>query len=227
MATLQEHPGLSNEDLRKIRSMRPGTPIDLQISAENITKRVRSEFVGMDGTRCIILCFPDEVKWGSLSDFIFTGNNFVVRYILEDDTGEIIAFKVKVILVLSQPSPLIFTSFPLAIQSHDLRSEQRAQTCMAVTLYDAKGNRELCNYLVRDISLKGCRISINRTVRNRPQIKQTILISFKDASGTEFLLSGTVMNSKSDEVKYYYGIKFDSSEHEVGQLLKKMMLTTD
>jgi hypothetical protein len=227
MANLHEQLGLSNEDLRKIRSMRPGTPIDLQITSVSTTKRVRSEFVGMDGTRCVIIRFPDENKWGSLRDFIFTDNNLVVRYILEDETGEIIAFKVKVTLILSKPSHLIFTTFPLAIQSHDLRSEPRAQTRMAVTLCEIKGSREICSCIVRDISLKGCRISVERTIKQRPALKQNVLMSFKDAFGNEFLLSGTVMNAKSDEVVFYYGLKFESSEEEVGQLLQKVMLSTD
>jgi hypothetical protein len=80
---------------------------------------------------------------------------------------------------------------------------------------------------VRDISLKGCRISVERSVKSRPALKQNVLMSFKDAFGSEVLLSGTVMNAKSDEVVFYYGIKFESSEEEVGQLLQKVMLSTD
>ena len=37
-------------------------------------------------------------------------------------------------------------------------------------------------------------------------------------------LTGTVMNSKSDEVSLYYGIKFEESEDEVNQLLQDLML---
>ncbi|MGO4893626.1 flagellar brake domain-containing protein [Flavobacterium sp. W21_SRS_FM6] len=226
MSNLHEQVGLSNEDLRKIRSMRPGTPIDLQITSASTTKRVRSEFVGMDGTRCVIIRFPDESKWGSLRDFIYTDNSLVVRYILEDETGEIIAFKVRVTLILSKPSHLIFTTFPLSIQSHDLRSEPRAQTRMAVTLIDTQHNAELCVCIVRDISLKGCRISIERSVKSRPSIKQNVEMQFKDANGNAFLLKGSVMNAKSDEVWFYYGLKFDTPE-EVTQLLQKLMLSTD
>lgn len=227
MANLHEQIGLSNEDLRKIRSMRPGTPIDLQITSASTTKRVRSEFVGMDGTRCVIIRFPDESKWGSLRDFIFTDNTLVVRYILEDETGEIIAFKVKVTLILSKPSHLIFTTFPLVIQSHDLRSEPRAQTRMAVTLCEATASKDICTCIVRDISLKGCRISIERSVKSRPALKQKIVMLFKDAFGNEVLLNGLIMNAKSDEVVFYYGIKFESAEEDVAQLLQKVMLITD
>jgi hypothetical protein len=49
MTILQENFGLTNEDLRKIRSMRPGRPLDLQLTTATTVKRVRTEFVGMDG----------------------------------------------------------------------------------------------------------------------------------------------------------------------------------
>jgi hypothetical protein len=227
MAILQDTIGLTNEDLRKIRLMRPGTSIDLQVSSASMTKRVRTEFVGMDGTRCMIIRFPDESKWGSLRDAIFTDKNLVIRYILEDDAGEIIGFKVKVTLILTKPSHLIFTSFPLSIQSHDLRAEPRAQTRTAVTLRNAENNMDITQCLVRDISLKGCRISIARTSETRPSLKQNVVMKFKDAEGEDLLLKGTVMNSKFDEVTVYFGIKFETPEKDVAILLHKMMLATN
>jgi len=226
MAILQDTSGLTNEDLRKIRLMRPGTPIDLQVSSASNTKRVRTEFVGMDGTRCMIIRFPDESKWGSLRESIFTDKHLIIRYILEDDAGEIIAFKVKVTLILTKPSHLIFTSFPLSIQSHDLRAEPRAQTRTSVILRNAENNMDITQCLVRDISLKGCRISIERTSVSRPNLKQDVVMKFTDANGEELLLKGTVMNSKTDEVTVYFGIKFETPEDEVGHLLHKMMLAT-
>ncbi|KXI30733.1 PilZ domain-containing protein [Paraglaciecola hydrolytica] len=226
MAIVQDTVGLTNEDFRKIRLMRPGTAIDLQVSSANMIKRVRTEFVGMDGTRCMIIRFPDESKWGSLRDSIFTDQNLVIRYILEDETGEIIAFKVKITLILTKPSHLIFTSFPLSIQSHDLRAEPRAQTRAAVTLIDADKKKDICQCLVRDISLKGCRISIDKSSESRPLLKQNVIMKFKDAAGNNLLLKGSVMNSKFDEVTVYFGIKFQNTEEEVGLLLQKMMLVT-
>lgn len=225
MTILQEPMGLTNEDLRKIRLMRPGTPVDLQINSAAGNKRVRTEFVGMDGTRCMIIRFPDENKWGSLRDSIFTDNTLVIRYILEDETGEIIAFKVKITLVLTKPSQLIFTTFPLAIQSHDLRTEPRAQTRIAVKLFDDASNHEIGSCLVRDISLKGCRISLDKSLAERPNLKQQVVMQFTDADNN-LQLKGTIMNNKVDEVSLYYGIKFQTSEDEVANLLQKMMLST-
>jgi hypothetical protein len=228
MAILQEKVGLTNDDLRKIRLMHPGMPVDLQVTSPSSTKRVRTEFVGMDSTRNMIIRFPDEGKCGSLRDAIYADNTMVVRYILEEDTGEVIAFKIKVILVLTKPSHLIFTTFPLAIQSHDLRAEQRAQTQIAATLLDATDDSEICHCLVRDISSQGCRISVDRATQGtRLTVKQQMKMYFPQAKGKELLLRGSVMNNKSDEVMYFYGIKFESSEDEVNHLLAQLMISAN
>lgn len=226
MAILQEKVGLTNEDLRKIRSMRPGRPVDLQLSTASTTKRVRTEFVGMDGTKCMIFKYPDEGKWGSLGDGIFKDKAMVARYILEDDTGEIIAFKVKVILVATKPSNLIFTSFPLSIQSHDLRAEPRAQTRIATSMFDADTDQAICESVVLDISSHGCRISIDKT-NNKPKLRQVVKMYFAASKDNAIFLTGTVMNSKSDEVNLYYGVKFETGEEEVNQLLRDLMLVSD
>ena len=39
-------------------------------------------------------------------------------------------------------------------------------------------------------------------------------------------LTGTIMNCKSDEVNLYYGVKFDTSEEKVNQLLQGLLLVT-
>ena len=227
MAILQEKVGLSNEDLRKIRSMRPGRPVDLQLTTATTTKRVRTEFVGMDGTRCMIFRYPDEGKWGSLGDGIFKDKSIIARYILEDETGEIIAFKVKVILVATKPSHLIFTSFPLIIQRHDLRAEPRAQTRIAASLIDELSDSALCDSVVLDISVNGCRMSIDKGASGiKPKLRQFVKMYFAASKDKNMFLTGTIMNSKSDEVSLYYGVKFETPEDEVNRLLQDLMLVT-
>ena len=225
MAILKEKVGLSNEDMRKLRSMRPGMPLDLQVVSPTATKRVRTEFIGMEGTRCLIIKFPDEGKWGSLRDAIYADNSMVVRYILEDETGEIVAFKVKITLVLSKPGNYVFTTFPLSLQSHELRSEQRSQTQVPVSVSDAKFDTHLTQGTLMDLSNSGCRIGVDKkSQKNGISTKQKIKIAIKLADGTSKSLTGTVMNVRSDGVKNYYGVKFEESESAVEALLTQLLL---
>lgn len=226
MAILKEKVGLSNEDMRKLRSMRPGMPLDLQVVSPNATKRVRTEFIGMDGVRSLILRFPDEGKWGNLRDAIYPDNSMVVRYILEDETGEIIAFKVKITLVLSKPGNYVFTTFPLSIQSHGLRAEQRSQTSVPVRILNPADDRPLNNGLIVDLSSSGCRISVKKSEqKNRLPAKQSIKMQISTAPGQHETLTGIIMNSRSDDVDHYYGIKFDASEGVVEALLSQLLIT--
>lgn len=228
MAILTEKVGITNEDLKKIRSMRPGQPVDLQVTTASTTKRVRTEFVGIDGTRSLIIKYPDESKWGGLGDAIFKDKSLVMRYILEDETGEIIAFKVTVVLVLTKPSHLIFTSFPLAVQTHDLRSEGRAQTRIATKLTDSNIGEDICEAIVIDISVHGCRVKIDKKhLSNKLRLKEVINLEFTNSADNKVQLVGIIMNFKYDEVNFYCGIKFETEEDIVDQLLKNLMLTTD
>lgn len=225
MAILKEKVGLTNEDLRKLRSMRPGMPLDLQLVSPTGTKRVRSEFIGMDGTRSLIIKFPDEARWGNLRDAIYPDNHMVVRYILEDQTGEIVAFKVRITLVLSKPGNYIFTTFPLALQSHELRAEQRSQTQVPVIVSDAESDDKLCAGQILDLSNSGCRIGVTRkSQKTKLDVSRKINIQIHSPDGASETLVGTVMNTKTDEVNHYYGIKFEASEGAVEALRTRLLL---
>lgn len=225
MSILKENVGLTNEDMRKLRSMRPGMPLDLQVTSGTDTKRVRTEFVGMDVGRNIIMKFPDESKWGSLGGAIYPDNNIIMRYILEDENGEIIAFKVKVIMVLSKPSHLVFTTFPLAIQSHGLRSEKRAQTRIPMAAFDTENGVQLAEGVILDISNSGCRFGIKRS-KTPPKLvsKQSIKLQIDNFNADSVSLNGTVMNTKGDEVMLFYGVKFEAPEDVVEGLLSQLMI---
>lgn len=221
MAILQEKVGMTNEELRKIKSMRPGRHVDIQLMTQSGAKRVRSDFVGMDSKRCLIIKFPDEGKWGRLRDAIFKDASLIVRYILEDDTGEIIAFKVKVLLVATTPSDLIFTTFPLAIQSHDLRSEPRAQTSIPAFLKSADGGQTISAALVVDISAKGCRVAIDKKqLKTKPELKTNVRLAFMNGLENDINLVATILSVKADEVNLYFGMKFETPEQDVKKLLK-------
>lgn len=226
MTILKEKVGLTNEDLRKLRSMRPGMPLDLQVVSPTATKRVRTEFIGMEGTRCLIIKFPDEGKWGNLRDAIYPDNSMVVRYILEDETGEIVAFKVKITLVLSKPGNYVFTTFPLSLQSHELRAETRSQTQVPVTLLEASTNTPLCKGTLMDLSNSGCRVGVNKKAQKVAiATKQKLKILIKLNDGSSKSLVGTVMNLRTDEVTNFFGVKFEESESAVEALLARLLIT--
>jgi hypothetical protein len=225
---LQHNNDLSSDDLFKLRSMRPGMTVDLQIHSPTLRRRVKTEFVGIDGNRNIIFRFPDENKWAGLDGAIYMNNTMIVRCILEDEAGEILAFKVKIVIVITRPSKLIFASFPESIQSHSLRAELRAQTRIAALLIDAQERSHIVPCLVRDISNQGCMISIGRDAKGiRPSVDQELELLIPNSEGNDISLSGHVRNKKEDDTRHYFGIKFCDDENDVSTLLSQLLITID
>ncbi|WP_088328721.1 flagellar brake protein [Lacimicrobium sp. SS2-24] len=219
MAILSEKSGLSTSDLRKLRSLRPGMSLDVQVKSPTAAKRVRTEFVGMDGTRCIILRYPDESKWGSLKDAIYADNSLIVRFILEDETGEVIAFKSNIILVATRPVPLIFLSFPTAIQNQGLRSEKRTSTRTPVQLATIETDKPFLKAMILDISSKGCRIGIKKEqLGNLKLVGKQLMLKIPGNNDTEYAVKGKVVNNKSDDVSTFYGIQFVEGENDPDKL---------
>jgi len=223
MAIFSEIPKLSNEDLRKLRSLRAGMTVDLQITISNVARRVRTEFIGMDGMRSIIIRYPDETKWTGLNEAIYPDKPAIMRFILEDETGEVIAFKTKVTHLVKKPVNMIFIAFPVEIQRQELRSERRAQIRMPVSVLNAENEQMLANGILLDISNSGCRIGTQRDAAKKLAVKD-IVIRMNGQQGEPFELKGTVMNIKSDEVYFLYGVKFTISEVEVENLMGRLMI---
>nr|WP_240919988.1 PilZ domain-containing protein [Paraglaciecola sp. 20A4] len=220
--------GLSSDDLFKLRSMRPGMVVDLQVQSPTLKRRVKTEFVGIDGNRNLIFRFPDDNKWAGLDGSIYMNNTMIVRCILEDETGVIVAFKVKITIVITKPSKLIFAAFPESIQSHGLRAEQRAQTRIAALLIDTQERSDIIPCLVRDISNQGCMISIGRDAKGiRPAIDQELELLIPNSQGDDISLSGHVRNKKEDDTRHYYGIQFCAEENDVAKLLSQLLINTD
>ncbi|GAB2683221.1 flagellar brake protein [Aliiglaciecola sp. 3_MG-2023] len=225
MAITQDKAGLTRQDLRKLRAMRPGLALDLQIMAASGVTRIKTEFVGMDSNRFLIIKYPDETRWGNLRDVIYPDAVLVVRYIHEDDAGEVVAFKVKISVIVNNPASYIFTTFPQSLQCHALRSEQRAQAHVNVTVVEKETDLLLFDGLIVDLSSSGCRVSVDRQlVKQKLAIKTLITLAIKNPDGKISELTGIVMNQKVDEIRFYLGVKFEASEKVVEGLLHQLMI---
>jgi hypothetical protein len=228
MAILSEKTGLSKEDMRKLRSLRPGMSLDVQVKSPTAAKRVRTEFVGMDGTRCLILRYPDESKWGSLKDAIYADNSIIVRFILEDETGEVIAFKSRVLLVATRPTHIVFISFPVAIQNQGLRAEKRTTTRTPVQLATIDTGKPFLKAMILDISSKGCRVGVKKEqTGNLKLVGKQLMLKIAGGAEIEHSIKGKVVNHKTDDVSNFYGIQFiegDNDPDQLNQLLAEISI---
>lgn len=228
MAILKEKVGLTKADLKKLQSMWPGMSIDVQFKTHNSTRRIKTEFVGMDILRSVIIKFPDESKWGNVGEGIYVDNSLIIRYILEDDAGEVIAFKSKVTFILTKPANLVFLSFPLAIQNMDLRSEQRQQIRIATKLFSLKDQRSIGDAVIMDLSSSGCRIGIKRErLKSKLATSDIIVIRVKAPDQSEVDIQGELKNQRTEDGVVFLGIKFKKSVEVMENLLQELQFAYD
>lgn len=217
---------LSRDNIESLKALHVGESIDLQITTPTSPRRVKTQYVGMDMPNCLIFQMPTTAKWMSTRDLLTVGNDLVVRYVVEGDAGQVIAFRVKVLKLLSKPSGLLFTSFPQTMQSIGLRSEKRAQPGIAVAVKSPLFGEESedATGIIVDVSAKGCRVAmpINPDWPVLPPEEHITLIYVGD--GNDIELSATVKNNKVEQDYNYYGLQFDDNQDAILQLLDRHVL---
>jgi len=216
---------LNREDVENLRSLTPGTVVDLQVTTPTAPKRVRTAYVGMELPNCMIYQIPTSAKWISVRDLLTVGNDLVVRYVLEGEAGQVIAFRVKVLKLLAKPSGLLITSFPTKIESIGLRAKKRAQPGIAVNVTsEAFPSSEKVTGIIVDISSNGCRIALPVRPEWPVMIDETPLNLAYSTDGEETVINATVKNHRPESDFIYYGLEFESDDESVITLLSRHTL---
>ncbi|MCC2604240.1 flagellar brake domain-containing protein [Planctobacterium marinum] len=230
MAILASRQKLSSADVNKLRSLKPGLPVDFQLSFPNTVKRVRSEFIGADGRKTLIFKFPDEKKYGPLRDGLYVDGQVIVRLVLED-SGEIVAFKAKVKAITMSPIHAVWVNFPEAVQVQGLRAEKRTQIRVPCELNAVQSKisdehkSRLGEGMILDISGSGCRVGVTRKGREKIEDKQIMLTISAPGNQEDFKFRSEVMNVRMDELYFYYGLRFEEKNHYTEALLERLMVS--
>ena len=218
---------ISDDNLESMRTLVPGDTVDLQIAMPAAPKRVKTDYVGMLIDDCLLFHIPTSAKWITVRDALTVGNEIVVRSVLEGDTGQVIAFKVKVLKLLSKPSGLLITSFPKRVESIGLRSVKRAQLGISVSL-DAEVYEDAENVtgIIIDLSEKGCKVVL-KVKPNWPIMLDEAEVKLNySLDGKEVALTAKVKNHKLESDMVYYGLAFTCDEKLIEELLSRHTLLT-
>ena len=151
-AVTQANVSLTREHIECLKALVPGTSVDLQVSTPTSPKRLKTQYAGMLMSQCVILQMPSEAKFGMVRDLLNTDVDVVVRYVLEGSAGQVIAFKAKVIRVLSKPIPMLLLTFPNVVQTMGLRAEKRLPPGIVSTInVKTEENEHQINGLIVDV----------------------------------------------------------------------------
>lgn len=216
---------LSSQDLHVLRALTPGLSVDMQLTTPTAPKRVKTHFIGMDLPNCLIFQFPNQQRWGLVKEFLLPESPVVVRYVLEGQSGEVVAFRANVLRVIGKPSEMVFTTIPETIQSMGLRAQKRSIPGIAVTVRAVKEDAILdTKGLIVDVSQGGCRLAID-IQPDFPLMNEGEKLSLTvETSGKTGDIKCVVRNDRQDKGRVYYGLQFTDADEVVNELLNRHLL---
>ena len=115
-----------------INHLTPGKVIDLQLGNSTIV-RIKPSVIGMDLGNFLLVKFPSKLNAAEYKDVLIPGTGVIVRYILEGEHGECVAFSTTIQDVSMKPNRLIFLNYPTRIENRQLRTFQREKNPFART----------------------------------------------------------------------------------------------
>jgi len=214
-----------------INHLTPGKVIDLQLGMKKEV-RIKPTVIGLDIGKYLLLKFPNSLHITDYKDVLINGNVAVVRYIVEGEHGECIAFSTTIEHLLSVPERLIFLNYPNKIEKRQLRESQRAKTYLPTQISQHSENNKLLGTLINgyivDISAKGCLFSFkaNSDEAKNGMKKCPVFIGVGLIGQSEpLILRAHVKNNRVENDQVFVGIMFDEqSLKHVSILLNDMAI---
>ncbi len=218
-------PTISPADINALLCLLPNTPADMQLIAQAQPVKLKTTYFGTDGAECLLFGYPPSTELINTTHLIEVDNQIVIRYVLDEPFGEVIAFKVRVLRVINSPLPMVITTFPSALQKLGLRSQKRAISGVPTdVVLDDQDNRELEGLIV-DISKSGCKLLVPfQTTLQVIEIDESVTLCVEIAERT-LLLGGQVKNVKMENDYQAYGVQFEDIDNQLERLLERYMIT--
>ena len=218
-------PSISSADINALLCLLPNTDADMQLIAQAQPVRLRTTYFGTDGEQCLFFRYPASTELVNTTHLIEPDTQVVIRYVLDEPYGEVVAFKVRVLKVIYSPLPMVITSFPSVLQKLGLRSQKRAVSGVPVeVVLDEQENRQ-AEGLIVDISKNGCKLLIPfKTVLQVIENDEKITLCIELAERT-LLLSANVKNVRIEKEFHAYGMQFEDHDNQLERLLERYMIT--
>jgi c-di-GMP-binding flagellar brake protein YcgR len=197
----------------------------MQLIAQAQPVRLKTTYFGTDGQHCLFFRYPASTELVNTTHLIEADMRIVIRYVLDEPYGEVVAFKARILKVIHSPVPMVITSFPSALQKLGLRSEKRAISGVPVeVVLDEQENKEVEGLIV-DISQNGCKLLIPfKTVLQVIEGDEKITLCVELAERT-LLLTARVKNARIEKDYHAYGIQFEAHDNQLERLLERYMIT--
>ena len=193
------------------RSVSADFGTEMQIELDGVSSRLKTQFVGMEEGKYLIVKTPGAGPLGGIAVKLFAGNRVVVRYV---HRGSVFGFETTIIDSLNSPACLLFLAYPKVVTERGIRSNPRVHTSLPARI----GSGEAVNTgTITDISISGCQLEArisSGSMSVNPETDISFAVKLPGISG-DLELKGTIRSAEKGEKSVRLGIQFSELAEDV------------
>ncbi len=214
----------------KIKQLTVGQKVEIQISGLNVPARFQTDFIGAVMGRWFIVNMPDSRRYGELREHLYEGVPIIVRFVLENESGEICAFRSDIDFVVAHPTKMLFLDWPKQVESRVIRQGRRFDAYLPCTIERLAEDNTVdasVEAIILDVSETGCKLRylLDEPVEEQPgegeqeeptgwAAGQRVNITVKQKSGNTIKLGSIVRQVKTSDDEVTLGVQFNSQQKE-------------
>jgi len=203
----------------KISELVTGQKIEVQLASSNVPARFYSEFIGAVTDRWVIVNMPEARKYSNARELLEEKTPVIVRFVLENESGEICAFRSEVNYVISHPTKMLFILWPSQIEHRVIRKGRRFDAFLpaSVSGQSVKGEEKTFKGHVLDVSESGCRLKHEQLDEKLDELWENgskITLKIEQKNNGDLSLNAMVRQIKKIDDQIELGVQFMGNQKE-------------
>jgi c-di-GMP-binding flagellar brake protein YcgR len=200
-------PSTEKSDIHKNLSLNIELGCKLFVQIEGIKERLSSNLIGLLPKRYLIVRTP---MLTGIEYILKEGNKVVVRYV---HLGEVYGFHSTVVRSITNPSKIIFLSYPQQIETINLRKVPRIGCFFPASLHHQKDE---VKGIIKNLSVEGIKFT-TKNIEGLPleklSIEDDVVLHFP-LLGIDGIqeIHGKIKNMSQEQEELDFGIQFDKKD---------------
>nr|WP_232847099.1 flagellar brake domain-containing protein [Shewanella nanhaiensis] len=210
------------------------TEVNIQILAPDQVIRLQSRFIGVDPKRMIILELGDDYHWQKAQNFLFIGQEIIVRIIRSNEPkANVLAFKSKIQKVEKNLGYWLLIDYPKELQKVALRHQSRIPISLSSVIVPEKGETEksqkvkpLALGALKDISIKGGAFvssGLNTIMCEESYLLKVELSTELDTQLVPITIKN-ILPIEHDDEAFQYGFTINCSQVKAESIVHKLLM---
>ncbi|ACA86547.1 flagellar brake domain-containing protein [Shewanella woodyi] len=209
------------------------TEVNIQILEPDQVLRLHSRFIGVDPKRMIILELGGDAQWQKAQNFLFIGQEVIVRIIRSNEPkANVLAFKSKIQRVERNLGYWLLIDYPEELQKVALRHQSRLPISLSSAIVPAKDkensqkDKPLALGALKDISIKGGAFissGLNIILCEESYLLKVELSSQLDTELVPITIKN-ILPIEHDDEAFQYGFTINCSQAKAESIVHKLLM---